>query len=301
MNTNVVAPKKQPLDEVMLAMDVVDTLRHRQKMVDKELDSDSRDQELRKRLRKIYAAQGIDVPDHIIEEGVAALKEDRFTYKPTADSFAKKLAEIYVNRKVWGKWLFGLLAALMIAWGVYQYTVVAPRAALPGEIEAANRISTQIVKSDYARKLAEQKYANAKTALRNGDYKAARKQLESLSTLHARVEQEYTLKVVSERGVKSGVWRIPDINTRARNYYIIVEAVDASGRHVKVPITNEETGKIKDVSMWGLRVDRRMFDQMKADKLDDGVIQHSRIGTKRRGYLKPDYNIPTSGATITRW
>ena len=44
-----------------------------------------------------------------------------------------------------------------------------------------------------------------------------------------------------------------------------------------------------------------MFDQMKADKLDDGVIQNSRIGTKRRGYLKPDYNIPTTGATITQW
>ena len=87
----------------------------------------------------------------------------------------------------------------------------------------------------------------------------------------------------------------------ARNYYIIVEAVDTSGDRVKVPISNEETGKTKAVSMWGLRVDRRMFDQMKADKLDDGVIQNSRIGTKRRGYLKPDYNIPTTGATITRW
>ncbi len=35
---------KQPLDEVMLAMDVVDTLRHHEKLVARELDSDTRDE-----------------------------------------------------------------------------------------------------------------------------------------------------------------------------------------------------------------------------------------------------------------
>ena len=71
---------KRPLDDVMLAMDVVDTLRHRSQMVERELSQDGRDDALKERLRKIYASQGIDVPDHVIAEGVRALKEDRFVY-----------------------------------------------------------------------------------------------------------------------------------------------------------------------------------------------------------------------------
>jgi len=107
--------------------------------------------------------------------------------------------------------------------------------------------------------------------------------------------------VVSERGIRSGVWRIPDINTRAKNFYIIVQAVDNKGLSLRLPIKSEESGKTKLVSKWGLRVDKKVFESIQFDKLDDGVIQNDRIGTKRRGYLKPDYLIPTTGATITRW
>jgi hypothetical protein len=71
--TATAADSKQPLDEVMLAMDVVDTLRRRERLVQRELDVGGREEDLKGRLRKIYAAQGIDVPDRILEEGVAAL------------------------------------------------------------------------------------------------------------------------------------------------------------------------------------------------------------------------------------
>jgi len=96
-----------PLDEVMLAMDVVDTLRRRQRLVQRELDAEGREQDLRQRLRKIYAAQGIEVPDHVLDEGVAALKEERFVYKPPAQSLGTRLARVYVSRGRWGKWVAG--------------------------------------------------------------------------------------------------------------------------------------------------------------------------------------------------
>ena len=59
-----------PLDDVMLAMDVVDTLRHADRLVERELGAEERDQQLKERLRQLYAAQGIDVPEHILDEGV---------------------------------------------------------------------------------------------------------------------------------------------------------------------------------------------------------------------------------------
>ncbi|MCZ7660789.1 MAG: DUF6384 family protein [Xanthobacteraceae bacterium] len=45
-------PARPPLDDVMLAMDVVDTLRHRQLLVDRELASEDRDRRMMDRLRR---------------------------------------------------------------------------------------------------------------------------------------------------------------------------------------------------------------------------------------------------------
>ena len=103
--------ERPPLDDIMLAMDVVDTLRRRERLVVRELDESGREEDLKKRLRDIYAQQGIDVPDHVIEQGVAALKEDRFTYKPPQAGIVRKLAHMYVRRGRWGKWVGGGLAA----------------------------------------------------------------------------------------------------------------------------------------------------------------------------------------------
>ncbi len=55
------AADKKPLDEVLLAMDVVDTLRHRQLTLAREMDDVGRERELIERLKDIYHAQGIEV------------------------------------------------------------------------------------------------------------------------------------------------------------------------------------------------------------------------------------------------
>ncbi len=75
------AADKRPLDDIMLAMDVVDTLRHQQLLVERELNADDRDEKMKQRLREIYASQGIDVPDDVLEQGVAALSIERRTIK----------------------------------------------------------------------------------------------------------------------------------------------------------------------------------------------------------------------------
>jgi hypothetical protein len=115
------------------------------------------------------------------------------------------------------------------------------------------------------------------------------------------VEQAYTLQIVSRPGEKSGVWRIPDANPDARNYYIIVEALSADGRPLQVPVVNEESGQIESVSKWGLRVEEDVFKRIAADKQDDGIIQQRKFGVKRSGQLQPDYLITTTGAAITQW
>lgn len=292
---------KAPLDDLMLAMDVVDTLRRRERLVQRELDVAGREDDLKERLRKIYHAQGIEVPDHVLEEGVAALKEDRFVYKPPASSFGVRLARIYVSRGRWGKWVFGGLSAVIAAWAINYFVFVAPDAALPERLSQVYGETVALAESNQARKRAEQLLASGQSAAQSGDTEAARQALDALASLQTTLRQEYSLRILNRPGERTGVWRIPDVNTQARNYYIVVEAVDPSGRVLEVPITNEETGKTERVTAWGLRVDKQTFDRVARDKQDDGIIERDRFGYKPRGALTPSYEMRTTGGAITQW
>src|SRR5690606_29741627 len=93
----------QKLDELMIAMDVVDTLRHRADLVQRELNEEGREAELIERLRNIYRDQGIEVPDKVLREGVKALKESRFVYTPPPPSWKRALLTAWVRRDVLGR------------------------------------------------------------------------------------------------------------------------------------------------------------------------------------------------------
>jgi hypothetical protein len=285
----------------MLAMDVVDILRRRERLVERELDAEGCEADLKERLRKTYHAQSIEVPDHILEEGVAALKEDRFLYKPPPDGLRVRLARLYVSRVRWGKWALGGIAVLITPWAINYFVFVAPGAALPDKLAATHAQVVRIAGSEDAKETAGRLLSAGGAALREQDIAAARQALVSLEDLRSGLEQEYSLRIVNRPGEQSGVWRVPDINTRARNYYIIVEAVDPTGKVLKVSVTNEETGKTERVTKWGLRVDEETFQRVARDKQDNGIMERDRFGYKKRGYLVPEYEMRTSGAAITQW
>ena len=112
---DVVVKEKASLDELMLAMDVVDTLRHKELVLARELEGEDRDAKLLDQLREIYTSQGIPVTDEILQRGVDALREERFVYTPPAPSFSRTLAHAYVTRGRWGKLAGGAVAVLAVA------------------------------------------------------------------------------------------------------------------------------------------------------------------------------------------
>ena len=417
--------ERRSLSDIMLAMDVVDTLRHRRVLVEKELNSDERQQKLLDRLREIYASQGIEVSDEVLQAGVDALREERFSYQPPTLTPAVRLARIYVRRDRWGKWALAAVAALLLVWFAYAWFVTGPAerrvesevAALNSEIGAtteriqaleqeANRIAAQLggyvdgvpqpyVKvadnrladvqrellqadgliekalrlnqeanleadtfearaagvrdrlqaqlkvvaeldarlsgarsgladidslkifpaqftqlAESARSSAREKQvagmvdklvADGMSALIGGQIREAEAALNELRSINTRLLQRYSLLVVARDGEQSGIWRVPERNPEARNYYLIVEAVASDGQVLTLSMTNEETGRLVETKKWGLRVNERVYQRVRADKLDDGIIQGRRVGEKRRGYLQPDYLIETSGAVITEW
>lgn len=299
------AAEKAPLDELMLAMDVVDTLRHRELMLERELAAEDRDAQLLERLREIYEAQGIEVTDQVLEEGVRALREDRFVYQGPEPGIGRSIALLWVTRERWLKWVLGTFATLAIAALAYQMLVRGPQLAemraLPGDLQAAFQ-SVGVASNDPAALMRAQAALTAgEAALAGRDYRGARTAVTELERLGDRLDQEFQVRVVSRPGELSGVWRVPDQNERAQNFYLIVEAIGPNGAAIAMPVTNEEDGRVETVSKWGLRVDEETFRRFAADKRDDGIIQAAIVGEKPRGRLDPDFNITTTGATITRW
>ena len=297
----------------MLAMDVVDTLRHAERLVERELSGDDRRDALRRRLKEIYAGQGIEVPDRIIDQGVAALEENRFVYRPTAPSLSRGLARIYATRDSWGRLIGLCLAGLLVLGSGYWFGVKLPHEkrvaaervelaeGLPKALQAArDRVlaATQVpeIRAQADRLLAEGRAAAAAGALTDG-----RTRLAALNQLQQAISQEYQIRIVSRPGEASGVWRVPERNPNGRNFYLIVEAVDRNGKLVAVNRTSEEDGTTAMVTKWGQRVPQSEFERVRQEKLRDGLVGQPVIGQKRPGDLQPSFTVPVSGGTILKW
>lgn len=294
-----------PLDELMLAMDVVDTLRHQELVVARELNAEERERQLKQRLREIYASQGIEVSEDVLEQGVRALREERFVYTPPEPGLGRTLAVLYVTRDRWGKWVGGAAAVIAAVVIGYQLLVRGPELraieALPAELETAQQRVEDVTDDPEALREAAALATAGEVALGRRDFDEARAAVGDLRELAARLEREYDIRIVSRPGELSGVWRVPESNEAAQNYYLIVEAVTPDGERLTLPIENEEDGRTYRVSRWGLRVDEETFQRVARDKRDDGIIQQAVVGRKRRGELDPEYDVPTTGAAITDW
>jgi hypothetical protein len=311
--SDVTAKPAAPLDEVMLAMDVVDTLRHRQDLATRELAGVSREQQLIDKLRDIYHQQGIEVPDHILKEGVAALQESRFVYDPPKPGFGTSMARLYVGRKRWGKPVGAALVAVLVLsvgyfglWQPYQRgqaenARIELSEGVPARLDALYETVFNETKVQKAVLQAEALRTRGKTFAAEGNSVAAERALDDLTALRDQLRQEYTLRVVNRSDVQSGFWTIPEVNTAATNYYIVVEALDVDGNGLELPILNEENGQTEVVSTWGVRVPESVYDSVAADKRDDGIIQNNDIGRKSNGFLDVEYSVPVLGGAVTQW
>jgi hypothetical protein len=314
MTDTAVAPgKPQALDDIMIAMDVVDTLRHREDLVRRELSEEDRETELIARLRKIYKDQGIDVPDSVLADGVKALKESRFVYTPPPRGWKRTLLTLWARRESFGKRAAALAA--LVAASLTGYHVLVTRPAqladdrarveitqtIPKDLKQAHADVLAVAGDEAAKQKANALLADGERLIRSGDRAGAKKVSGELATLRDELTREYTLTIVSRTGESTGVWRRPPGNSTARNYYIIVEAIGPDGRKLSLPIRNEESGATETVTKFGVRVPQNVFEAVAQDKRDDGIVQRNRLGIKRRGVLAIDYQMPFEGGFITKW
>lgn len=311
MSGAAVPAKPQTLDELMLAMDVVDTIRFRELIVERELGQGDRDKALRDRLREIYKSQGIEVTDRVLDEGIKALKESRFVYTPPPPGLSRTLALMWVRRSAIIGWTSALLIGATALWGGYQYGVVAPREraaetarielteTLPKSLTAAHAAVIAEARVEPARTQADGLLRDGQTALAANDAAGARTAITNIEALRTKLVQTYQLRIVADG--TTGFFRIPNVNESARNHYIVVEAIAPDGRPLTMPVTNEEDGRSYNVSAWGVRVPQATFDAVARDKRDNGIIENRILGSKLRGELDPRYSMSVLGGAVTSW
>lgn len=305
--------KPHTLDEVMMAMDVVDTLRHREELVRRELDEAGREAELIARLREIYREQGIEVPDRVLEQGVKALKEQRFVYTPPPPSWKRTALELWAQRGKVGKRIFKALLLLLLLAGITYFALVRPAQearrqalveateTLPRSIRVAHSDVQQIATEETARSRADTLLADGKRAIRDRDVPEMRRVNAELQRLRDTLSAEYTLRIVSEPGQVTGFWRRPPGLWSQRSYYLVVEPVTPDGRRLSLPVRDEVTGQTETVSQFGVRVPRETYEAVAEDKRQDGIVQRNEFGVKRRGRMEVEYVMPFEGGTLTTW
>ena len=406
------------MDELMLAMDIVDTLRHEQSLIERELASEQRDDAFIERVQQIYASQGIEVSDALVRQGVEALKHDRFAYTPPERTLQVRLAEVWVDRWRWlkrsliaagvalagtlivvvpNRFLaqrdyaayvdsvqslqqraqrlssqFGNLSVFPRGWAVDAPRSVAPHlAGLGAELAraqsdsvpqlastgalspadgdqfaadpeaqyaqlapvrdgldvvqqrlsaveqrvkagerlmlaahrfeaAAARLGTIAVAEGAAMKIAETR-DRASAALAAADDTAAAGAVAQFEQFVTLLDLSYTLRIVNRSNVQSGVWRYHEDAPGGKNYYLVVEPMDANGNAVTLPVTNEETQRTETVSLFAVRVPQSEYERVKADKIDNGLIDDAVVGEKRRGEIDVEYRVAVAGGAITEW
>ena len=152
--------------------------------------------------------------------------------------------------------------------------------------------------------------AEAEQHWNNLDVDSLEKIRERLAVMDKRINEEFTLTVVGGENQRSATRRdFEDKNgKRVSGYYLIVQARDSEGSLLKRRIQNIETDKFHVVDTWGEKVPEAVYERLKKDKTDDGVLNETTFGKKIRGELNVQMIMPGAddkpierSGQITEW
>lgn len=138
-------------------------------------------------------------------------------------------------------------------------------------------------------------------ALKRGALAEARAAIEDAENLLSYAARPLALTIVSRAGEKSGVERSLG---GGKSWFLIVDAKDANGDPVPVPVTNVETGKTERVPTFGVRVSRDEYERVRQDKMRDGHVDTRDLGSKPAHSLTLRFDparVADAPDFITKW
>lgn len=294
--------------EMSRMLDVAAALRRERLVAEQQLNHDQTRAMLRERLLEAARVSGDPVSEQEIDAAIEAYFANLHEFQAPKPGFETFLAHLYVLRGPIAKWAAGIVAACLVWWGFSSSGL------LPGEARDRMLLEELHAKITRSAAAAREVAASPETQARFTDYQAQADayreasdlaELKSLAEIIAREEavlkQEYTLRVV-QRPVSAQERLFEDASgQRVSGTYLIVEAIDPSGRPVSLPIRDAETGETTTIGRWGEEVPKEVFERVVADKQADGVLDETEFAVKRRGELTPRVQMPgANGAPLTR-
>lgn len=164
----------------------------------------------------------------------------------------------------------------------------------------------QIAKEQKALEINDGLYLEARKGIDTFNFDELNSGYKQMKDLEEKLNQTYTLKIVSREGIKSGAERSfyakcdsrlspqelkrcqQQTGGRVSGHFLAVEAIGRDGQPIKTEIVDSESGRTKSVDIWGEQVPREIYETIKADKMADGVIDQNVFGVKMKGYLTPE-------------
>ncbi len=140
-----------------------------------------------------------------------------------------------------------------------------------------------------------------KSYVQVADVGGLRKAVYELGDLNTTLTQEYVIEVINQSGLRSGLWRksndnpprnADDTDPQGKRFYLVCQAVERDGDVLSLKLRNVEDQRVENVSMFGVGVPHEVYLRIKADKIDNGLVDNSStrlenkyFSKKQKGYV----------------
>ncbi len=291
--------EKLSLNEMLRVMDVAREIGRDRATAERMFQQTDIRVQLREKLLRSAEVSGDRVTAAEIDAAIDQYFQDLHTYRDPATSWATLWAYAWI----WRRRIAAAMAVIVFAIGSLWLLFFSPVAPLNSEVQARRNLATQnaraaelmtqiqaIADDAQAVQRADSLQAQVSTAS-TADTRSATTAIEQLEQLQAQLAAEYHVRIVSGGNAASMLER-EGLNEQTRRYrsagyYVIVEAIDVSGKVLPQQIRNAETGKVETVNRWAERVPEEVYQRLATDKRSDGVLNETVFSKKSRGQLEP--------------
>lgn len=108
-------------------------------------------------------------------------------------------------------------------------------------------------------------------------------------------------RIVDRKSEQSGFRRMKNNDPKTTQWFLVIEAIDKTGKPMPIHVQSMDTSEIKEVKKWAIQVSETDFRHFSDEKLKFGSIPDKTIGTAPNNHTAPQWSVQTTGSMITEW
>jgi hypothetical protein len=287
--------------EMLRIMDVATTLRLDRELVEEQLNFEDLKARLKERMLAASKVTGESVTPEEVDAAIDRYYANLYTFHEPKMSFAVAMAHAWVRRGPILGWGFVLTLAALV-WVIFFTPPVSNRAHIAAQLDRYINERAHIIRS-IARdprvapevdRLTAEAFASRKV----WDATRLKTLRQEVDDLEAKLTEEYDIISVpleTRNGKNQNtIVRYPPDNDgkKIKAYYLFVQARKPDGSALPRRIRSSETAVEKVVTTWGEQIPEAVYERLKKDKLDDGILNETAFAVKRMRVLDEEVTMP---------